>query len=54
MQYKIIEADTREIMEKFINRRLGNGWKLHGGLSVGRVFMQAMTKQDIKSETKKG
>lgn len=33
-EYKIVEADSSSLLEADVNRLLGEGWCLHGGVFV--------------------
>ena len=54
-QYKVFEANHLEALEETINEKLQEGWKLHGGITMGKneydstIYLQAMYKRVWKN-----
>lgn len=45
-RYEVLIGLSLTSLERDVNHRLKNGWKLAGGVSVDGSFYQAMTKDD--------
>lgn len=47
-EYKIVRSDSMSVLEERVNKELGNGWRISGGLVVnGCLIMQAMVRAKL-------